>query len=411
MFKLLRSSTNIGLRLKCASVQNLKSRNIACLSALPDTYQMLQKTCRDFANAELVPNAATFDRERLYPEEQIKKMGELGVMSIAVPEEYGGPGLDYLAYAIAMEEISRGSPSAAVVMGVNNLYLGAVMSSGTEQQKKDFVTPYTTGEKVACFQLSEPGNGSDAGAATTTAVAKGDHYVLNGTKAWITSAYQASIAVVFATTDKAQKHKGITAFLVPMDSPGISRGKKEDKMGMRGSSTAQVIYEDVIVPKENILGGLGSGFKIAMKALDGGRIGIAGQALGIAQASLELAVDYSQKRIAFGKPISKLQAIQQKIADMALRVESARLLTWRAAWLKDNGKPYTKEAAMAKLAASETATFCSHQCIQVLGGMGYVSDMPAERYYRDARITEIYEGTSEIQRLVIAGQILKEYAA
>ncbi|XP_061393656.1 short-chain specific acyl-CoA dehydrogenase, mitochondrial-like [Musca vetustissima] len=372
---------------------------------------MLQKTCRDFADAELVPVAGKIDRERLYPEEQIKKMGELGVMSVAVPEEFGGPGLDYLAYAIAMEEISRGSASAGVIMAVNNLYLGSVMAFGSNEQKHKYVTPYTTGEKIACFQLSEPGNGSDAGAATTTAVDKGDHYVLNGTKAWITNAYQASVAVVFATTDKSLKHKGITAFFVPMDSAGIARGKKEDKMGMGGSSTSQVIFEDVIVPKENILGGLGSGFKIAMKCLDGGRIGIAGQSLGIAQAALELAVDYSQKRIAFGKPISKLQAIQQKIADMALRVESARLLTWRAAWLKDNGKPYTKEASMAKLAASETATYCSHQCIQVLGGMGYVSDMPAERYYRDARVTEIYEGTSEIQRLVIAGQILKEYAA
>ncbi|XP_005178329.2 short-chain specific acyl-CoA dehydrogenase, mitochondrial [Musca domestica] len=411
MLKLLRSSTAIGLRLQQQTTQQLKCRNIACLSALPDTYQMLQKTCRDFADAELVPNAATFDRERLYPEEQIKKMGELGVMAVAVPEEYGGPGLDYLAYAIAMEEISRGSASAGVIMGVNNLYLGAVLNFGTEEQKKKYIPPYTTGEQIACFQLSEPGNGSDAGAASTTAVKKGDHYVLNGTKAWITNAYQAGIAVVFASTDKSLKNKGITAFLVPMDTEGISRGKKEDKMGMRGSSTSQVIFEDVLVPKENILGGLGSGFKIAMKSLDGGRVGIAGQGLGIAQASLELAVDYSQKRIAFGKPISKLQAIQQKIADMALRIEASRLLAWRAAWLKDNDKPYTKEAAMAKLSATEAATFCSHQCIQVLGGMGYVSDMPAERYYRDARVTEIYEGTSEIQRLVIAGQILKEYAA
>lgn len=252
------------------------------------------------------------------------------------------------------------------------------------------------------------GNGSDAGAASTTAVLKGDRFVLNGTKAWITNAYEAKAAVVFATTNKELKHKGISAFIVPKGLPGFSLGKKEDKLGIRGSSTCYLIFEDCEIPKENIIGEPGYGFKIAMKTLDAGRIGIAGQALGIAQASLECAVDYATKRIAFGKPISKLQAIQSKIADMSLQIESSRLLTWRAAWLKDHGHNYTKEAAMAKLSASEAATFCSHQAIQILGGMGYVSDMPAERHYRDARITEIYEGTSEIQRLVIAGAILKE---
>lgn len=231
---------------------------------------------------------------------------------------------------------------------------------------------------------------------------------MNGTKAWITNGYEADAAVVLATTDKSLKHKGISAFIVPKGVPGFTLGKKEDKLGIRGSSTCYLIFEDCEIPKENMLGKPGVGFKIAMKALDSGRIGIAGQALGIAQASLELAVDYANKRIAFGKPISKLQAIQEKIADMSLRIESARLLTWRAAWLKDNNQPYTKEAAMAKLSASEAATYCSHQAIQILGGMGYVTDMPAERYYRDARMTEIYEGTSEIQRLVIAGAVLKE---
>ncbi|XP_073832936.1 short-chain specific acyl-CoA dehydrogenase, mitochondrial-like [Musca autumnalis] len=412
MFKVLSSSLKLGSHLRRPLQQQLCGRHIASLSALPETHQMLQKTCRDFANAELVPNAAKCDREHLYPEQQIKKMGELGLMAVAIPEELGGTGLDYLAYAIAMEEVSRGCASAGVIMSVNNsLYLGPIYAFGNDKQKQEYITPYTTGDIVGCFALSEPGNGSDAGAASTTAVDKGDHYVLNGTKAWITNAYEAKAAVVFATTDKSLKHKGISAFIVPKDTKGFSLGKKEDKLGIRGSSTCQLIFEDCIIPKENILGKPGYGFKIAMKTLDAGRIGIAGQALGIAQASLELAVDYSQKRIAFGKPISKLQAIQQKIADMALRVESARLLTWRAAWLKDNDKAYTKEAAMAKLAASEAATFCSHQCIQVLGGMGYVSDMAAERYYRDARITEIYEGTSEVQRLVTAGAILKEYAA
>lgn len=310
-----------------------------------------------------------------------------------------------------MEEISRGCATCGVIMSVNNsLYLGPILEYGTDDQKKEFVEPFTSGSRVGCFALSEPGNGSDAGAATTTAVLIDDQWILNGTKAWITNAFEAEAAVVLATTDKSLKHKGISAFIVPKGLPGFTLGKKEDKLGIRGSSTCSLIFEDCVLPKANILGPVGNGFKLAMKTLDSGRIGIAGQALGIAQASLELAVDYAGKRNAFGKPISKLQSIQAKIADMAMRVEAARLLTWRAAWLKDNKKPYTKEAAMAKLSASETATFCSHQAIQILGGMGYVSDMPAERYYRDARITEIYEGTSEIQRLVIAGAIIKEYS-
>ncbi|KAI5635697.1 acyl-CoA dehydrogenase, middle domain-containing protein [Phthorimaea operculella] len=387
-----------------------QSRCIASLSALPDTYQMLYKTCRDFAEGELKPNAAKFDREHLYPADAIKKMGELGLMSIAVPEELGGAGLDYLAYAIALEEVSRGCASAGVIMSVNNsLYLGPVMGWGTDKQKQEFVTPFCAGDPVGCFALSEPGNGSDAGAASTTAKDKGDKWVLNGTKCWITNGYESKASVVFATTDKSLKHKGISAFIVPKPIKGLELGKKEDKLGIRASSTCSLMFEDCEIPKENILGEPGFGFKIAMMTLDAGRIGIASQALGIAQASLDVAVEYASKRIAFGKPITKLQSIQNKLADMALQLESARLLTWRAAWLKDNKKPYTKEAAMAKLAASEAATFLSHQCIQILGGMGYVSDMPAERHYRDARITEIYEGTSEIQRLVIAGQIIKEY--
>uniref|UniRef100_A0A182JK17 Cytosol aminopeptidase n=1 Tax=Anopheles atroparvus TaxID=41427 RepID=A0A182JK17_ANOAO len=397
-----------GHRLRCSNA----SRTIASLAALPETHQMLQKTCRDFADNELVPNAAKFDREHLYPAEQIRKMGELGLMAVSVKEDYGGTGLDYLAYAIAMEEISRGCASAGVIMSVNNsLYLGPLTHFGNEEQLQKYVVGYTDGSKVGCFALSEPGNGSDAGAASTTATLQGDRWVLNGTKCWITNGYEAGAAVVFATTDKSLKHKGISAFIVPKETPGFSLGKKEDKLGIRGSSTCSLIFEDCAIPKENLLGQPGFGFKIAMQTLDAGRIGIASQALGIAQASLECAVDYANKRIAFGKPIAKLQAIQTKIADMATQLESARLLTWRAAWLKDNKKPFTKEAAQAKLAASEAATYCAHQSIQVLGGMGYVSDMPAERHYRDARITEIYEGTSEIQRLVIAGAVLKELAA
>lgn len=371
---------------------------------------MLHKTCRDFADTELKPLAAKFDREHLYPKEQIRKMGELGLMAIDVPENLGGSGLDYLAYCIAMEEISRACASAGVIMSVNNsLYLGPILKFGTEKQKEAFILPFAAGKRIGCFALSEPGNGSDAGAASTVAQPNDGGWTLNGTKSWITNGYEAEASVVFATTDRYKKHKGISAFIVPKPATGLSLGKKEDKLGIRGSSTCSLIFENCNIPKDNLLGEPGSGFKIAMMALDAGRIGIASQALGIAQAALDCAVEYASTRNAFGSPILKLQAIQTKIADMALQIESARLLTWRAAALKDSGKPFSKEAAMAKLAASEAATFSAHQCIQVLGGMGYVTDMPAERHYRDARITEIYEGTSEIQRLVIASNIIKEY--
>jgi butyryl-CoA dehydrogenase len=282
---------------------------------------------------------------------------------------------------------------------------------GTEEQKAQWLTPFASGDKLGCFGLSEPGNGSDSAAAATTATLDGDEWVLNGTKAWITNAHDAHAAIVVATTDKSLKHRGLSTFIVPTDTPGFSLGKKEDKLGIRASSTGNLIMENCRVPKDNLLGKEGEGFKVAMSTLDGGRIGIAAQALGIAQASLECAIEYAQMRKAFEQPISKLQAIQFKLADMGMRVESARLLTHRAAALKRDKLPYIKEAAMAKLAASEAATANAHAAIQVLGGMGYVTEMPAERHYRDARITEIYEGTSEIQRIVIAGQLLKEYPA
>ncbi|XP_012278223.1 short-chain specific acyl-CoA dehydrogenase, mitochondrial [Orussus abietinus] len=393
-----------------AAMRNYGRRGIASISELPDVYQMLHKTCRDFTEGELKPIAAKIDREHLYPKDQIKKMGELGLMAISIPESLGGTGLDYLAYAIALEEISRGCASAGVIMSVNNsLYLGPIEKFGSQKQKEKYITNFTKGDSIGCFALSEPGNGSDAGAASTTAKLDGNNYSVNGTKTWITNGFEASATVVFATTDKSQKHKGISALIVDKPTKGLSLGKKEDKLGIRGSSTCALIFEDCQVPAENLLGDPGMGFKIAMMTLDAGRIGIASQALGIAQASLDCAMDYASKRIAFGAPIIKLQSIQNKIADMALKLEGSRLLTWRAAQLKDARKPFTKEAAMAKLSASEAATFCAHQCIQILGGMGYVSDMPAERHYRDARITEIYEGTSEIQRLVIAGNLVKEY--
>lgn len=371
---------------------------------------MLRQTCRDFAEKELFPIAAQVDKEHRFPEAQVKKMGELGLMAMDVPEELGGAGLDYLAYSIAMEEISRGCASTGVIMSVNNsLYLGPILKFGTKEQKQRWVTPFTSGEKIGCFALSEPGNGSDAGAAATTARADGDSWVLSGTKAWITNAWEASAVVVFASTDRSLYNKGISAFLVPMPTPGLTLGKKEDKLGIRASSTANLIFEDCRIPKDSLLGEPGLGFKVAMQTLDMGRIGIASQALGIAQAALDCAVSYAENRSAFGAPLTKLQSIQFKLADMALALESARLLTWRAAMLKDNKKPFTKEAAMAKLAASEAATAITHQAMQILGGMGYVTEMPAERHYRDARITEIYEGTSEIQRLVVAGHLLKSY--
>ncbi|XP_061590038.1 short-chain specific acyl-CoA dehydrogenase, mitochondrial [Cololabis saira] len=385
-------------------------RSLSQLAELPETHQLLRQTCRDFADRELTPIAAKLDREHTFPAKQVQDLGAMGVMAMEVPEELGGAGMDYLAYGVAVEEISRGCASTGVVVSVNNsLYIGPILKFGTEEQKKKWIPPFTSGEKVGCFALSEPGNGSDAGAASTVASQEGEEWVLNGTKAWITNSWDASATVVFATTDKKLKHKGISAFLIPMPHAGLSLGKKEDKLGIRASSTANIILEDCRVPLDNMLGPRGAGFKIAMQTLDSGRIGIAAQALGIGQASLDCAADYAHKRTAFGAPIGKLQAIQFKLADMAVAIESARLLTWKAAILRDAKKPFTKEAAMAKLAASEAATFCSHQAIQILGGMGYVTDMPAERHYRDARITEIYEGTSEIQRLVVAGQILKEY--
>jgi butyryl-CoA dehydrogenase len=372
---------------------------------------MIQESTRSFAEAELQPIAFDVDKNSLFPSEVIKKIGDMGLMGIAVDPDYGGSGMDTLSYAIAMEEISRGCASGGVIMSANNsLYCAPVEKYGNDDQKQRFLTPVASGEDVGCFMLSEPGNGSDAGAASTVARDGGDHYILNGSKAWITNAYEARWGVVLATTDKSLKHKGISAFIVDMKSPGISLGKKEDKLGIRGSSTATITFEDCKVPKDQLLGKPGEGFKVAMTTLDGGRIGIAGQAIGIAQASLDCATTYSLQRDSFGKPIASLYAIQEKLADMSVMIDSSRLLNYKAAMLKDAGKPFTKDAAQAKLLASESATKCAHQAIQILGGMGFVSDMPAERHYRDARITEIYEGTSEIQRLVIGGAVVKEYS-
>ncbi|XP_019349227.1 short-chain specific acyl-CoA dehydrogenase, mitochondrial isoform X3 [Alligator mississippiensis] len=294
-----------------------RRQHTAAPAELPETHRLLRRTCRDFAERELVPEAARLDREHRFPAAQVKKMGALGLLAMDVPEEYSGAGLDYLAYSIAVEEISRGCASTGVIMSVNNsLYLGPILKFGSEEQKHKWITPFTSGDKIGCFALSEPGNGSDAGAASTVASLDGDEWILNGTKAWITNAWDASAVVVFATTDKSQKHKGISAFLVPMPTPGLSLGKKEDKLGIRASSTANLIFEDCRIPKANLLGQLGMGFKIAMQTLDTGRIGIASQALGIAQAALDCAVDYAEKRVAFGSPITKLQAIQAELGSL-----------------------------------------------------------------------------------------------
>jgi len=402
-----------------SSSSPVSSRSYTTHKQLPEEHQMIYEMCRKFADEELAPNAGEWDKQHAFPTEAITQLSELGLMGINSSPDNNGSGLDALAYAIAMEEISRGCASVGVIMSAHNsLYLSPIDNFGTDAQKEQYVTPYAmpltdddgSQMNIGCFGLSEPGNGSDAGAASTTATLDGSEWVINGTKAWITNAHEATAAIVFATTDKSLKHKGISAFIVPMiDVEGFSLGAKEDKLGIRASSTANLIMDNVRIPKDNLLGQPGEGFKIAMKTLDGGRIGVAGQALGIASAAIDCAVNYALERTSFGAPISKLQSIQMKISKMTTARDAARLLTWRAAMMKDAGEKYTREAAMAKLMASEAATMCAHQSIQVLGGMGYVSDMPAERHYRDARITEIYEGTSEIQHLVIAGDVIKEY--
>ncbi len=375
---------------------------------LTDEQRMIQETARNFAQKEVLPVAAELDETGRFPAELVRQMAELGFMGVAVPEEYGGSGMDNVCYAIAMEEISRACASTGVIMSVNNsLVCDPILKFGSEETRKEFLAPLASGKNLGCFGLTEPGAGSDAGAQKTTAVRDGDCYVVNGTKNFITNAPNADVIVVFTMTDKAKAHKGITAFVADMKSKGISLGKPEKKMGIKASATASVIFEDVRVPAKNRLGGEGDGFKIAMNTLDGGRIGIAAQAIGIARASLEDALAYSKDRKQFGQPICDFQAIQWMLADIATEIDAARLLTWRAAWMKDRKMRHSKESAMAKLCASETAMRAGVKGIQIHGGYGYVREYPAERHFRDAKITEIYEGTSEIQRLVISSALLR----
>lgn len=376
---------------------------------LNETHRMIQETARQFAHDELASSADERDEKEIFPHEQIKKLGELGFMGMMVPEQYGGAGLDTLSYVIAIEEVSKVDASCGVIMSVNNsLVCYGLTKHGTEEQKQKFLVPLATGKKLGAFALSEPEAGSDATNQHTIAVKDGDHYVLNGIKNWITNGINADYFIVIAQTDPSKGHKGISAFIVEKGMPGFSHGKKERKLGIRSSDTVSLTFENVRVPKENMIGEEGFGFKFAMMTLEGGRIGIAAQALGIAQGSLDAAVNYSKQRKAFGKPIADLQAIQFKLADMATDVEAARLLTYQAALLKEEGKPFAKQAAMAKLWSSKTAVKCALEAIQVHGGYGYVREYNVERYLRDAKITEIYEGTSEIQRIVISRALLKD---
>ncbi|MDP4602619.1 MAG: acyl-CoA dehydrogenase [Schleiferiaceae bacterium] len=378
---------------------------------LTEEHEMIRQAARDFAQAELLPGVIERDEEQKFPKEQVRQMGELGFMGMMVSPEYGGSGMDTLSYVLAMEELSKIDASASVAMSVNNsLVCWGLEKFGNEEQKRKYLTPLAKGEMIGAFCLSEPEAGSDATSQSTTAVDCGDHYLLNGTKNWITNGNSASIYLVIAQTDVAKGHRGINALIVERDMPGFVVGKKEQKMGIRGSDTHSLMFTDVKVPKENRIGEDGFGFKFAMKTLSGGRIGIAAQALGIAAGALELATKYAQQRRAFGKVIADHQAIAFMLADMATRVEAARLLVYKSAWLKDQGLPFDKESAMAKLYASETAMWVATQAVQVHGGYGYVKEYHVERLMRDAKITEIYEGTSEIQRVVISRAHLQENA-
>jgi butyryl-CoA dehydrogenase len=368
----------------------------------------VQKTAREFAQQEVLPKAAEIDREHRHPEELVRRMAELGFLGIAVPDQYGGAGLDHVSYVLAMEEIARACASTAVIMSVNNsLVCDPLYRFATEAQKQQWLAPLASGKLLGCFALSEPEAGSDAAAQKTTATPDGGDWILQGTKNWITNGPVADACVLFAMNDRAAGHKGITAFIVPMKHKGVRVGTPDDKLGIRGSKSSQIFLDDVRLSGDHLLGEVGGGFKIAMSTLDGGRIGIAAQALGIARAALEDALAYAQQRRTFGKPIAQHQAIAFKLADMATEIDAARLLTLRAAWLKDHKRPYGKEASMAKLYASDVANRAAREAIQIFGGNGYVTEYPVERHFRDAKITEIYEGTSEIQRLVIAGYLAK----
>ena len=368
--------------------------------------EMLVKMVREFSEKEIAPLAEELDRTGEFPAETTKKMGKLGLLGLNVPKEYGGAGADPLASAIAIEELSKVCASTGDILATHNgLCCDPIMTHGTPEQKAKYLPMLTTGHKVGAFALTEPNAGSDASKGQTEAVLVGDHYVMNGAKVFITNGYVADVFVVFAMTDKSKGTKGISAFIVESSFPGFSVGKHEEKMGLHGSPTSEIVFTDCIVPKENLLGKEGKGFSIAMQTLDGGRIGIAAQGLGIAEGCLAEAINYAKGRVQFGKPISKFQNTQFVLADMELGCEAGRLLTYQAAWLKGQGVRYTKEAAMAKLFTSEHANKTATKALQIFGGYGYTKDYPMERMMRDAKITEIYEGTSEVQRIVISANM------
>lgn len=374
---------------------------------LTDEQKMIRDAARDFAQNEIARIAAQFDESGEFPLETVKKMGQLGFMGIEVPEAYGGAGLDTLSYVLALEEISKADAAHGTITSVNNsLVCYTLMKFGTEEQKQKYLVPVAGGRQIGAYSLTEPMSGSDAGTMRSRAVLEGDSYIIDGTKSWVSNGTAADFIILFTMTNPEKKHRGITAFIVESGQPGLHTGRKEDKLGIRASATCELHFDGYRCPAENRLGAEGEGFKIAMTVLDAGRIGIAAQALGIAQAAYEASVTYARERQAFGGPIGQFQGIQWKIADMKCRLEASRLLIYQAALAKeaakDSGARFTTEASMAKLYASETAMFCAHQAVQIHGGMGYSKEMPIERYFRDAKITEIYEGTSEIQRMVIA---------
>lgn len=375
---------------------------------LTEEHLMIRQAARDFAQTELKPGVIERDEHQKFPAEQIKKLGELGFLGMMVSPEYGGSGMDAISYSLVMEELSKIDASASVVVSVNNsLVCYGLEKYGNEAQKQKYLVPLATGQVIGAFCLSEPEAGSDATSQHTTAVDMGDHYLVNGTKNWITNGGTASTYIVMAQTDTSKKHRGINALIIEKGMQGFTVGPKENKMGIRGSDTHSLMFSDVKVPKENRIGEEGFGFKFAMATLEGGRIGIASQALGIAAGAYELSVQYAKERKAFGKTLGDLQAIQFKLADMATEIEAARLLCHRAAWLKDNGLPYAQAASMAKLFASETAMRTTIEAVQIHGGYGFVKEYHVERLMRDAKITQIYEGTSEIQRIVISREVLK----
>ncbi len=376
---------------------------------LTEEQQMMRDMVRKLAQNEIAPRAVEIDRTHEHPHENLKKMGELGLMGVPIPEEYGGAGCDFLSYIITIEEISRACASTGVILAVHtSVGTFPILYFGTEEQKQKYIPKLASGEYLGAFALTEPGAGSDPANMKTTAKLEGDHYIVNGNKIFITNGGQADVYCTFVVTDKSKGHKGITALLVDKDTPGFSIGKTEEKMGLHGDQTTELIFEDAKVPKENLLGKEGEGFKVAMSLLDGGRIGIGAQGLGIAQAALDAATAYAKERVQFGKPIAQQQAIQFMLADMATEVDAARLLVYRAARMREMGLPYSKEASMAKRYATDTAMKVTTDAVQIFGGYGYCKEYPVERYMRDAKITQIYEGTNQIQRLVIAKHVLAD---